>query len=51
MNLKYGTDAELIPSADGVFEVEVDGVLVFSKKALDRFPEDDEIFREIDARF
>jgi selT/selW/selH-like putative selenoprotein len=27
-----------------VFEVSVDGKLIFSKKRLGRFPEDDEIF-------
>jgi selenoprotein W-related protein len=40
----------LIPSSGGVFEVMVDGDLVFSKKAQDRFPDHDEIFRELDAR-
>ena len=34
----------MIPSGGGVFEVEVDGTLIFSKKELDRFPEDEEIF-------
>ncbi len=38
---------ELIPSSGGVFEIEVDGQLVFSKKELDRFPEQDEAFRLI----
>jgi selT/selW/selH-like putative selenoprotein len=33
-----------------VFEVTVDGDLVFSKKAQDRFPDHEEIFREIDGR-
>lgn len=28
--------------------MEIDGQLVFSKKALDRFPAEDEIFAEID---
>ena len=40
--------AELVASSGGVFEVEVDGGLVFSKKALDRFPSTEEIFAEID---
>ncbi len=35
---------ELIPSQGGVFEVEVDGKLVFSKKKEGRFPE----WREIE---
>lgn len=29
-------DVQLLDSSGGVFEVEVDGTLVFSKKALDR---------------
>ena len=33
-----------------MFEVEVDGDLIFSKKAEDRFPTDGEIFAGIDAR-
>jgi selenoprotein W-related protein len=41
-------ETELIPSGGGVFEVAIDGRLVFSKKALDRFPEEDEILAEIE---
>ena len=33
----------LIPSEGGVFEVKLDERLVFSKKSLGRFPEDDEV--------
>jgi selenoprotein W-related protein len=33
----------LVPSDGGVFEVEVDGKLVFSKKSEGRFPEWDEL--------
>jgi selenoprotein W-related protein len=40
-------ESELVASGGGVFEVEVDGRLIFSKKALDRFPEDGEIAAEI----
>jgi predicted Rdx family selenoprotein len=36
-------DVELVPGGGGVFEVTLDGVLRFSKKALHRFPEDAEI--------
>jgi len=42
--------AQLIASAGGVFEVEIDGEQVYSKKALDRFPEHEEIFQAIDQR-
>ena len=33
----------LISSGGGVFEIRLDGDLIFSKKSLDRFPEDGEI--------
>jgi selT/selW/selH-like putative selenoprotein len=44
-----GLECELISSGGGVFEVEMDGKLVFSKKELDRFPEHDEILGLIPA--
>jgi selenoprotein W-related protein len=34
---------ELVPASGGVFEVEVDGKLIFSKKKEGRFPEWKEI--------
>ena len=34
---------ELIPSGGGVFEVILDETLIFSKKAVKRFPEDGEV--------
>jgi len=34
---------ELISSGGGVFEVTLDGNLIFSKKALERFPNPNEI--------
>lgn len=40
---KAAEDVELVKGANGVFEVFADGKLVFSKKALDRFPTDEEI--------
>jgi selT/selW/selH-like putative selenoprotein len=33
----------LVPGVGGAFEITVDGRLVFSKKALGRFPTDEEI--------
>jgi selenoprotein W-related protein len=42
--------SELVASHGGVFEVEVDGKLVFSKKARGRFPEDGEVLRAIGGR-
>jgi len=39
----FGAEVELISSSGGVFEVVVDDRLVFSKKKLQRFPEEGEI--------
>ncbi len=39
--------SELVASSGGVFEVSVDGKLVFSKKSLGRFPEPGEVLRSI----
>ena len=38
-----GTDVELVASSGGVFEVTIDGELRFSKRALGRFPTDEEV--------
>lgn len=40
---KFDADIELIASTGGVYDVVVDGGLLFSKKKLKRFPEDGEI--------
>ena len=50
---KYGnsiTNFSLAPSGSGVYEVEKNGKLIFSKKSLDRFPELDEIIALIDEK-
>ena len=39
--------AELIPGRGGIFDVEVDGALVFSKHEVGRFPEDQEILDQL----
>ena len=49
---KYGTDMKeltLIPSGGGVFEVIKIGDLIFSKKSLDRFPDDGEVMNLIES--
>ena len=43
MEHEFGATVELIKGKDGVFEVTVDGDLVFSKRALGRFPEEAEV--------
>ena len=50
---KYGNKIKklsLIPTGGGVYEVEKDGRLIFSKKSLERFPELDEIITLINAK-
>ena len=37
------SELTLLPSSGGVFEVTLNNELFFSKKALDRFPEKDEV--------
>ncbi|MBK9119547.1 MAG: Rdx family protein [Phycisphaerales bacterium] len=39
----YGVDAELIAGAGGIFDVRVNGKLVFSKHEVGRFPEHAEV--------
>lgn len=43
MIAKYGAEVELVPGVGGVFEITVDGRLAFSKKAIGRFPTDEEV--------
>ncbi|MCB2182947.1 MAG: Rdx family protein [Desulfobulbaceae bacterium] len=47
MKKKYDADIELVASSGGVFEIEVDGKTLFSKKSLGRFPDDGEIVKLI----
>tara|TARA_R110002020_G_scaffold43345_2_gene126106 strand:+ start:948 stop:1121 length:174 start_codon:yes stop_codon:yes gene_type:complete len=50
LNVELGVLAEMRPSSGGVFEVTVNGDVIFSKKRLDRFPKDNEI-NELVERF
>ncbi len=40
---------DLVRSSGGVFEVTLDGALIFSKKQLGRFPELREVLEQIPA--
>ena len=40
LNAELGVITEMIPSSGGVFEVTVNGSLIFSKKQLGVFPDD-----------
>ncbi len=43
-------EAELIASSGGVFEVKLDGDLIFSKRKQGRFPDDGEIITAVADR-
>jgi|TARA_B110001454_G_scaffold27392_1_gene26772 selenoprotein W-related protein len=43
LDSKFGILAEMRPSSGGVFEVTLNGSLIFSKKQLGRVPNDGEI--------
>jgi selT/selW/selH-like putative selenoprotein len=45
---KFGTSVELIKGQDGVFEVSVDGKIVFSKKSIGRFPDPGEVVASLE---
>ena len=40
-----GVNPELIAGGGGIFDVEVDGEIVFSKQSVGRFPDEGEIIR------
>jgi selT/selW/selH-like putative selenoprotein len=40
---RFGIEADLVKGQGGVFEVALDGELIFSKKALERFPAPGEV--------
>jgi selT/selW/selH-like putative selenoprotein len=42
-----GVDATLIEGGNGIFDVKVDGKLIYSKDKTGRFPEDREILDQL----
>ncbi len=42
-----GVEAEFVRGDGGIFDVVVDGALIFSKDEAGRFPEDDEILSKL----
>jgi len=46
---KIGVDAELIRGGGGIFDVKVDGKLIFSKHRAGRFPDDQEILDQLSS--
>ena len=48
MKERYGVEAELIGGSNGIFDVTLDGSLIFSKDKVGRFPNPNEVFDQID---
>jgi len=46
---KHGVECELIEGSGGVFDVRLDGKLIYSKHQTGRFPEDEEILSQLGA--
>ena len=46
---KYGITAGLKEGFGGIFEVTIDGKIVYSNKTTYRFPTNEEIFEKIEA--
>jgi selT/selW/selH-like putative selenoprotein len=44
---EFGAGVRLIKGKDGIFDVQVDGTLVFSKHTVGRFPDPGEVQGEI----
>jgi selT/selW/selH-like putative selenoprotein len=47
LNEEFDIDAELIEGGSSVFDVRLDGRLIYSKDETGRFPENDEIVSQI----
>ena len=47
---KFGVEPELIEGDKGIFDVIVDGEMIFSKFDVDRFPDDGEIAGLLSSR-
>ncbi len=47
---KFGAEIELIAGSNGIFDVTVDGKMIFSKFDQGRFPQADEIINLIQER-
>ena len=47
---EFGVESTLTPGHGGIFEVSVDGKVIFSKKLVGRFPKDGEVGRIINQK-
>jgi len=44
---EFGVKSKLIEGSGGIFDVKVNGKLIYSKRATGRFPENDEIYYHV----
>ena len=49
MKQHFGFEVDLISSSGGVFEVVIDGELVYSKKQTGEFPDEMQIVKQVSA--
>lgn len=47
---KFNVDAEMIKGGGGIFDVKLNGDLIYSKKQTGRFPTDNEVLQAISAK-
>ena len=47
---ELGLETELVKGSGGIYDVEVDGDLLFSKHEMGRYPENDEVVAELKRR-
>jgi selT/selW/selH-like putative selenoprotein len=50
LKTRFGLPAQLIKGSGGVFDVTLDGQLLFSKKKIGRFPFPGEVEEQVQAR-
>lgn len=46
---QFGVEPEMIRGSGGVFDVKVDGKLIYSKHETGRFPEHQEVLQQIES--
>ena len=46
----FDNETELLPGGKGIFDVVVDGELIYSKYETGRFPEDEEVLSQLRER-
>jgi len=47
LNKNFGADIELVAGSNGIFDISLDGNMIFSKFEQGRFPQSDEIIKLI----